>query len=110
MKTEELNRHPASESKTCEKKQVERELVFEPEFIEDLKYWIDTDKKTSVRVLSFVEEIKRNPFIGTGKPEPLRYSDGNVWSRRINKKDRLVYRVIEAKIYFIQARYHYDDR
>ena len=109
MRIEELNRHPASENNVFEEEKLERELVFEREFLEDLKHWVSTDKKTSIRVLLFVEEIRRNPFEGTGKPEALKHCDGNIWSRRINKSDRFVYRVTESKVYFIQARHHYDD-
>jgi toxin YoeB len=109
MKTEELNRHPAAPSKPCKGQKLQRELVFEPEFLEDLEYWVNTDKKTSVRVLLFIQEIGRTPFEGTGKPERLRHYDGNTWSRRINKSDRLTYRITDTGIYFLECRSHYKD-
>lgn len=78
--------------------------------MEDLTYWVETNRKTALRVLSLVEEIRRNPFEGSGKPEILRYQDANVWSRRINQTDRIVYVVTDNRVEFIQARYHYSDR
>lgn len=57
-----------------------------------------------------MEEIRRNPFEGMGKPERLKYQDANVWSRRLTQTDRIVYLVSEDRIEFLQARYHYSDR
>lgn len=87
-----------------------RVLVFDVRFLEDLAFWVETNRKLALRLLSLVEEIGRNPFEGTGKPERLRYQSGNVWSRRLTEKDRVVYLVIADRIEFLQARYHYDDR
>ena len=88
----------------------ERELVFDIRFLEDLKYWVKTDRKMAMRLLSLVEEIRRNPFEGIGKPEPLKYQGGNVWSRRLTQSDRIVYLVTDQRIEFLQGRYHYSDR
>jgi toxin YoeB len=87
----------------------ECELVFDRRFIEDLTFWVETNRKTALRLLSIVEEIRRNPFYGTGKPEQLRYQDANVWSRRLTQTDRIVYAVSSDRIEFLQARYHYND-
>ncbi|HLO49838.1 MAG TPA: Txe/YoeB family addiction module toxin [Kamptonema sp.] len=87
-----------------------RDLVFDRRFIEDLTFWVETNRKTALRLLSLVEEIRRNPFEGTGKPEPLRYQDANVWSRRLTQTDRIVYAVSSDRIEFLQPRYHYSDR
>ena len=54
-----------------------------------------------------MEAVLRDPFKGLGKPEPLKYLGGKVWSRRINEADRLVYEVFEDRVEFLQARYHY---
>ena len=51
----------------------QREAVFHPHFIEDLRHWVETDQKLALRALSLVEEILRDPFQGTGKPEPLKH-------------------------------------
>jgi toxin YoeB len=54
-----------------------------------------------------VVEVLKTPFEGRGKPEPLKYLPGNVWSRRITHEDRLVYRVYDDKVDFLQAKYQY---
>jgi toxin YoeB len=81
--------------------------VFHPEFIEDLKYWVETDRKLALRAFSLIEAILRDPFSGTGKPEPLKYLSPGAWSRRLSQEHRIVYLVREERIDFLQARYHY---
>ena len=81
--------------------------VFQPEFREDLKFWVRTQRKTAIRILDLVEAVARDPFTGIGKPEPLKYLDSGTWSRRITQEHRLVYRVNGNRIDFLQARYHY---
>jgi toxin YoeB len=81
--------------------------VLEPEFREDLKYWVKTDRKTALRVLELVEATMRDPFTGIGKPEPLKFVLAGCWSRRVAQEHRLVYRVTGCRIDFLQARYHY---
>lgn|GEM_PF-536802 len=98
-----------SESEFSNEDNSEIDLVFDVKFLEDLSYWVETNRKTALRLLSLVEEIRRNPFEGTGKPERLRYQDVNVWSRRLTEKDRIVYAVSNKRIDFLQARYHYSD-
>jgi toxin YoeB len=89
-------------------KKVRRVAVFQPEFREDLRYWVRSDRNIAVRVLDLVEEaVLRDPFEGLGKPEPLRYTLSGCWSRRVTQEHRLVYRVTEERIDFLQARYHY---
>ncbi len=82
-------------------------LVFDRDFLEDLAHWVSTDRKTALRILELVESIRRDPFGGIGKPEPLRHLGPDVWSRRITQEHRLVYRVKDDRILFAQARYHY---
>jgi len=84
-----------------------REAVFQPEFIEDLKHWIAADRKVALRLLALVEAILRDPFAGMGKPEPLKYLAPGTWSRRLTQEHRVVYLVRNARIDFLQARYHY---
>lgn len=81
--------------------------IFEPEFIEDLQFWVIENKKNAIKILSLVENISKDPFAGLGKPEPLKYLGPGVWSRRINQEHRVVYRVEGQFIYFLQCRYHY---
>jgi len=84
-----------------------REAVFHPEFRQDLRHWVETDRKTVLRILELVEEVLRDPFSGLGRPEPLKYVLAGCWSRRITQEHRLVYRVTQGRIDFLQARYHY---
>lgn len=99
---------PQSESTIEESSK--RDLVFDVRFIEDFTFWVETNRKTALRLLSIIEEIRCNPFEGMGKPEKLKYQDANVWSRRLTQSDRIVYLVSEDRIEFLQARYHYSDR
>ena len=84
-----------------------KESVFQPEFREDLRYWVETDRKTALRIFQLIEAIMRDPFQGIGKPEPLKFLGSGVWSRRITQEHRLVYVVGHDKVDFVQARYHY---
>jgi toxin YoeB len=86
---------------------VDREAVFQPEFRQDLRYWIETDRKIALRAFELIEGAERDPFTGIGKPEPLKYILAGCWSRRLTQEHRLVYRVSERRIDFLQARYHY---
>ena len=86
----------------------DRAVVFLRQFREDLAYWIKTDRKTALRTLELVEAVLAEPFVGIGKPEPLRHEFAGCWSRRITHEHRLVYRVTANRIDFLQARFHYD--
>lgn len=85
-----------------------RELVFDRDFLEDLTYWTGRDRKVALKILNLVEAIRRDPFKGIGKPEPLRHLGTGVWSRRITQEHRLVYIVRKDRLLFAQARYHYS--
>ena len=89
------------------KRQLKRSAVFQPEFREDLRFWVKTERAIASRVLDLVEAVMRDPLQGPGKPEPLRYVLACCWSRRITQEHRLVYRVTEEAVDFLQARYHY---
>jgi toxin YoeB len=84
-----------------------RLLVVEKECLEDLRWWVDTNRKTALRIFDLIQAILRDPFDGIGKPEPLRHLGPNLWSRRITSEDRLVYLVTDERIHLLQARYHY---
>ena len=85
----------------------ERLLVFDRDFLEDLAFWVSSDRKVALKILELVEAIHRDPFTGLGKPEPLRNLGSGVWSRRITEEHRLVYKVEDGRMLFAQARYHY---
>jgi len=84
-----------------------RDAAFHPEFREDLRYWVETDRKIALRAFDLIEDILRDPFSGLGKPEPLKYLAPNTWSRRLTQEHRIVYLVSDKRIDFLQARYHY---
>ena len=84
-----------------------REAIFQPEFREDLQYWVKTNRKVALRVFDLIESILRDPFTGIGKPEPLKFILSGAWSRRITQEHRIVYTVGDDRIDFLQCRYHY---
>jgi toxin YoeB len=84
-----------------------RVSVFQHEFREDLRYWVETDRKIALRAFDLIEGIMRDPFNGIGKPEPLKYLTSGAWSRRLTQEHRIVYLVRDDRIDFLQARYHY---
>ena len=84
-------------------------MVFDPDFLEDLEFWISTNRKVALKILDLIEAIRRDPFTGLGKPEPLRHLGAGVWSRRITQEHRLVYKVRDDRLLFAQARYHYGN-
>jgi toxin YoeB len=88
-------------------KRAERDAFFQREFLEDLRFWVKTDGNPAIRALELVEATLRDPFRGIGKPEALKYVLAGCWSRRITQEHRLVYKVGETRVDFLQARYHY---
>ena len=81
---------------------------------EDLEYWIDNDPDTVTRIKDLIKSIRRDPFRGLGKPEPLRYDLKGYWSRRITSEHRIVYKVsgrkgVDQKCVILQCRFHYED-
>jgi len=84
-----------------------RLAVCQPEFLEDLQYWVQTDRRTAKRLLELMRDALRDPFDGIGKPEPLKYLGADVWSRRITQEHRCVYLVKGDRVEFLQGRYHY---
>ncbi len=89
------------------KREAKRVAVFHPEFREDLRFWVKSERSTAIRVMDLVEAVIRDPFEGPGKPEPLRHLLAGCWSRRIAQEHRLAYRVSGEAIDFLQAGYHY---
>ena len=81
--------------------------MFQPEFLQDLRWWVASDRRVALRILDLVEAVLRDPATGIGKPEPLRYLGPGLWSRRVTQEHRLVYLVRKGRIDFLQARYHY---
>ena len=82
-------------------------LIFSENAWEDYLYWQKTDKKILNRINKLIKEIKRKPFTGVGKPEPLKHGLAGYWSRRINDEHRMVYKVMDGALLIAQLRYHY---
>jgi toxin YoeB len=73
----------------------------------DYLYWFDTDRKQVKRINALIEDIRRHPFEGLGKPEPLKHQLSGFWSRRIDSTHRLVYAIEGQDILIAQCRDHY---
>lgn len=82
-------------------------LIFAEQAWEDCLYWQKTDKKILNRINALIKDIKRSPFEGLGKPEPLKHALFGYWSRRINDEHRIVYRIEADSLLIAQLRYHY---
>lgn len=86
-------------------------VAFWPTAWDDLRHWQEHDDKLAEKLMSLIEECRRHPFKGTGKPEPLGGNLSSWWSRRINHEHRLVYRVTgsgeDQTLQVAQCRYHY---
>ncbi|MBI3971860.1 MAG: Txe/YoeB family addiction module toxin [Chloroflexi bacterium] len=85
-----------------------REAIYAPQYHEDLRHWIATNRRLALRLLDLEEAVMRDPLQGIGKPEPLRHLGADVWSRRLDDEHRLVYRVERERIVFLRSRGHYD--
>jgi toxin YoeB len=86
---------------------MDKKLAWTDEAWKDYIYWQSQDKKTLKRINKLIEAVKRQPFVGIGKPEPLRESLSGFWSRRIDETNRLVYAVDDEFLTIISCRYHY---
>ncbi|MFA4916437.1 MAG: Txe/YoeB family addiction module toxin [Syntrophales bacterium] len=82
-------------------------LEFDLAGFEDLSWWIEQDRKKALKIVKLIKEVQREPFHGTGKPEPLKHDLTGCWSRRIDHEHRLVYQVKNDKIRILACRYHY---
>ena len=82
-------------------------LIWSEKSWEDYLYWQKMDKKILKKINTLIKEIKRTPFEGIGKPEPLKHELAGCWSRRITHEHRLVYEVSDESIFIIFCRYHY---
>ena len=82
-------------------------LIFAEKAWDDYLYWLKADKKMLNRINNLIKDIKREPFEGIGKPEPLKHALSGYWSRRLNDEHRIVYKVHDDSILIAQLRYHY---
>ncbi len=82
-------------------------VVFSDNAWDEYLYWQKTDKKLLNRINELIKAIKRTPFEGIGKPEPLKHALAGYWSRRINDEHRLVYKVEGDSLLIAQCKLHY---
>ncbi len=82
-------------------------LIFSDDAWDDYLYWQNNDRKIVERINKLIQEVRREPFSGLGKPEPLKHALSGFWSRRITDQDRMVYRVEADALLLAQLRYHY---
>jgi toxin YoeB len=109
LKNRKRSRHnPPADEKTAAGPDLRRQSVFTDQFLQDLRYWVQTDSRLADRLLRLVEVVVRDPFHGLGKPEPLKRLP-NTWSRRLTDEHRLTYRVTDEHVDFLQARFHYHE-
>jgi toxin YoeB len=86
---------------------VNRQLAWTDEAWNDYVYWQSQDRKTLKKINKLIDEVKRDPFIGIGKPEALKENLSGFWSRRIDEANRLVYAMTDQYVTIISCRYHY---
>jgi len=84
-----------------------RSINVGPDAWEDFLFWLASDRTMARRITRLIAEIQRDPFIGIGKPEPLKGELSGYWSRRIDDEHRLVYRADDGEVEILTARYHY---
>ena len=82
-------------------------IRFHPKAWEDYLYWQSTDNRMLKRLTELLRAVQRDPFVGIGKPEPLRTSRSGYWSRRIDEEHRLVYYIEGEAVIIAQCRFHY---
>jgi toxin YoeB len=82
-------------------------ISFEKSAFSEYCQWAQEDKKTFNKINTLITEILRDPFRGTGKPEPLKGNLSGCWSRRIIQEHRLVYKIFSEQVIIISCKYHY---
>ena len=89
------------------------EIAYSPDAQKDLERWrLNGDESSKNKITRLIQEISEHPTTGTGKPEALSHNLAGLWSRRINKKDRIIYQILEDKILVLvlSLRSHYSDK
>jgi toxin YoeB len=82
-------------------------VAFTPQAWDEYLYWQRTDPQILARIHDLIRDIKRNPYAGIGKPDPLKHALQSYWSRRITSEHRIVYKKSGDQIIIAQLRYHY---
>ena len=84
-----------------------RDVIFRGSSFDDFNAWSQISKITYKKITVLIEDARRNPFDGIGKPEPLKHQFKGYWSRRIDNEHRLVYKVTDSAIEIVSCKYHY---
>ena len=87
-----------------------RNILFTADAWAQYLFWQGQDRKTLKRINQLVEDARRSPFEGIGKPEPLKGNLTGFWSRRIDDTNRLVYKADDVAVSIVSCRYRYGDR
>ena len=83
------------------------QITIENQALKDINYFKKHDKIIVKKIQNLLLEIAQNPFIGSGKPEALKFELSGYWSRRITIQHRLIYKVIKKEVFVVSCRYHY---
>jgi toxin YoeB len=83
-------------------------IIFSRNAWEDYNSWLSQDRKMLRKINDLIKDVQRMPFTGKGKPEPLKYDLAGLWSRRIDREHRLVYKVQNKDLFIYACKYHYD--
>ena len=84
-----------------------RKIAFLPQAFEDFHLWASNNRKIYTKIVALIKDIDRHPFSGLGKPEPLKRNLKGLWSRRITKEHRLVYKLTDEEIIIVSCKFHY---
>jgi toxin YoeB len=87
------------------------EVIYKDKALEDIKFWKKSGQKNiQSRITKLIEDIQHHPETGFGNPEPLKYELSGLWSRKIDKGNRLIYEIFENNLHVISMRGHYSDK
>ena len=84
-----------------------RHIEFVSKAFAEYRKWIETDRRTALRISDLINDILRTPFEGLGKPEPLKYEFKGYWSRRIDHEHRLIYKIPDSSLIIFSCYSHY---
>lgn len=85
-----------------------KRIAILPEAFEHFSFWANENRQILIKILDLIKDIGRSHFNGLGKPEPLKHKFKGLWSRRISKEHRLIYRVSSEEIVIVSCRFHYE--
>ncbi|MEI6677287.1 MAG: Txe/YoeB family addiction module toxin [Mariniphaga sp.] len=87
------------------------EVIYKDKALEDIKFWKTSGQKIiQNKIAKLVEDIVLHPFIGLGKPEALKHELSGLWSREIDKKNRLIYEIVSQQLHVVSLRGHFYDK